>query len=395
VPPRPRCVVSAIDGLDLPESTGETERRTGYLELFFDLVFVFVVTQVTALILSDPSAAGFARAALVLFLAWWAWGGYAWMTNAIDVENVGVRIGFLAATAGSFFMALAVPGAFGDEGLWFAVPFVCVRVLHIVLYTWGLRTDPAHQAAIKQLAPWFLVAPAFVLVGALVDDPARTWLWLLSIAIDLGGAMSVGRAGFRVSPSHFAERYALFVLIAIGESIVAIGVGAQHHARDLTFAVAVAVAFAGVAALWWAYFDFAARAAERALTATPPERRGPFARDVFSLFHYPIVLGIIFFAVAAEKTLAHPSDPLPRFGRWALALGVVFYLAGGALGRYRWLRKIAWERVGCAAAVVAAAGLLDRLDALALLALVVGVLTITIAIETERLRDLRALVRTS
>ena len=386
-------VVSAIGELGGSETEEETERRTGYLELFFDLVFVFAVTQVTALILSDPSAGGFARAALVLFLVWWAWGGYAWMTNAIDVESIGVRIGFLAAAAGSFFMALAVPRAFETDGLWFAIPFLCVRVLHVALYTWGLRTDPAHQAAIKQLAPWFLVAPTFVLVGGIVDDPARTWLWVVSIAVDVAGAMSVGRAGFRVSPSHFAERYALFVLIAIGESIVAIGVGAERHARDLTFAVAVAVAFAGVAALWWAYFDFAARAAERALHATPPERRGPFARDVFSLFHYPIVLGIIFFAVAAEKTLAHPDEPLPAAGRWALALGVVFYLAGGALGRYRWLRLIAWERVACAAAVVLAVVLLSGLDALALLAVVVAVLTITIAVESARLRELRALVR--
>jgi low temperature requirement protein LtrA len=368
----------------------EPERRTSYLELFFDLVFVFAITQVTTLLLEDSSAGGFARAALVLFLVWWAWGGYAWMTNAIDIDSLGVRVAFLAGTAGSFFVALAVPHAFDREGAWFAVPFVFVRVLHVALYTWGLRTDPAHQAAIKQLAPWFLVAPAFVLAGGLVDDPGRTGLWAASIAIDVAGALSVGRAGFRVSPAHFAERYGLFVIIALGESIVAIGAGAAGLERDFTFAVAVAVAFGGAAALWWAYFDVPARAAERALHAAPPAQRGPLARDVFSIFHYPIVLGIIFFAVAAKKTLADPAAPLSAAGRWALGLGVALYLTGFVLGRYRSLRRVAWERGAGAAAAFVAVLLLDGLAAVALLAVVVGVLTLAVALESARLRDVRA-----
>jgi len=387
----PRVDSMSLDEL-APDTPVEQERRTSYLELFFDLVFVFAVTQVATLLSDDASAGGFARGALVLFLVWWAWGGYAWLTNAIDIESLGVRVGFLAATAASFFMALAVPDAFGSGGAWFAVPFLVVRVLHIVLYVWGLRADPDHQAAIKHLAPWFLAAPVFVLVGGLVDDPARTWLWLTSVAVDVVGALNAG-PGFRVSPSHFAERYALFVIIALGESIVAIGVGAAGVERDATFALAVAVAFAGVAALWWAYFDFTARAAERVLHDATPEQRGPLARDVFSYFHYPIVLGIVFFAVAAKKTLAHPADPLSDAGRAALGLGIAIFLTGFVLARYRALRRVACERGIAAVVALLLALLLDDVDALALLEIVVGVLIVATGIERTRLRELRARMR--
>jgi low temperature requirement protein LtrA len=372
----------------------EEERRTSYLELFFDLVFVFAITQVTSLLVGDTSAAGFGRSTLVLFLVWWAWGGYAWMTNAIDVESFGVRIGYLAAMGGSFFMALGVPDAFGDDVFWFAVPLLLVRVLHVVLYSWGLRAEPAHQAAIRKLAPWFLLAPAVVLAGAFVDGSGRTWIWLAAVAIDVGGALSVGNAGFRVSPAHFAERYGLFVIIALGESIVAIGVGAVDAERDLTFALAVAVAFLGVAALWWAYFDITAPAAERALHAVAPERRAAHARDVFSLLHFPMILGIIFFAVAAKKTLEHATDPLSEAGRWALGLGVAVYLMGLVLGRYRAIREVAWERaIGAVAALVVVLVLRD-LDATALLAVVVLLLVGVLALETARLRDVRSELHT-
>jgi low temperature requirement protein LtrA len=386
--------VTSVDLFEDPESPEEAEeeaeRKTSYLELFFDLVFVFAITQVTTLIIEDTSAAGFARAALVLFLVWWAWGGYAWMTNAIDVESFGVRLGFLAATAGSFLMALSVPHAFDDQGEWFAGPFLFVRVLHIALYVWGLRTDRAHQAAIKRLAPWFLVAPAFVLAGALVDDPARTWLWVVAVAIDATGALRVSEAGFRISPSHFAERYALFIIIALGESIVAMGVGAADLERDLTFAFAAIVAFVGAAIIWWAYFDIPARAADRILHALPPEKRAPHARDVFSFFHYPMVLGIIFFAVAAKKTLEHPGDPLSEAGRTALGFGIAVYLVGFVLARLRAIRRVAWERGVGAGAVIAAALILADLDALALLAVVIGILALALVVEALRLREVRA-----
>ena len=376
-----------------PEPTVTPERRTSFLELFFDLVFVFAITEVTGLFGGDLTRGGFARGALILFLIWWAWAGYAWLTNAVDVESPGVRIGYLVAMFGSFFMALAVPHAFDDQGAWFAIPFLFVRVLHVVLYAFGLRGDRSHQAAVLQLAPWFLAAPVVVVVGGFVDDPARTWLWVAAVVIDLVGVMSVGRAGFRVTPSHFAERYGLFVIIALGEAIIGVGLGAAELERDATFAIAVGIAFAGAAALWWAYFDIPARAMERNLHATPEDRRGPFARDVFSIFHYPIILGIILGALGAELTVEHPLEPLPEGGRWALGLGLAFYLLAFVLGRYRAVRAIAWERAAGAVAAVLAVWVLDGVDALVLLAVIVGILVVTVAFESTRLRAVRAGLR--
>ena len=373
----------------------EEERKTSYLELFFDLVFVFAFTQVTSLILEDTSAAGFARAALVLAMVWWAWSAYTWMTNAIDIENTVTRLLIFAAMAAAFFMALAVPDAYQDEGAWFAVAYFVVRILQTALYAWGVRDQPGQLRAILRLAPWFLSAAVVALVGGFVDPDYRAWVWLASLAIDVVGPLTVASAEWRVVPSHFAERFALIVIIALGESIVAIGVGTGEVQRDASFVVSVTVAFAGVLALWWAYFDFTAVAAERALARATPERRGPLARDVFTYFHYPIVLGIILYAVASKKTLQHPHDPLSEAGRWALGLGIALFLLGFALMRYRVIRRIAWERIGAAAAALVLSLLLDGTDAIVTLAIVVGAFVASIAIESARLRDIRATLRAS
>lgn len=232
-----------------------------------------------------------------------------------------------------------------------------------------------------------------MLLGAFLDGDARTAAWAVSLAVDVGGALTVGTAGFRVSPSHFAERYGLFVIIALGESIVAVGLGASESERDALFAVAVAVGFAGVAALWWSYFDIPARGAERTLTATPVERRGPFARDVFTLCHYPFVLGVIFYAVAGEKMLEHPDEPLSTAGRWALGLGVASTLAAMVLARYRAVRAVAWERLaGLVLALVAVVALRD-LDAVWLVLGVIAGLLAVLAVEDIRLREFRSRLR--
>jgi low temperature requirement protein LtrA len=374
----------------LEPTVAEEEKRTGYIELFFDLVFVFAFTQVTTLVLEDTSAAGFARAALVFALVWWAWAAYAWLTDAIDVENTATRLFIFGAMLAVFFVAIALPDAYTDEGAWFAIAYFVVRVLQVGLYLWGLRDDPAQRAGVMRLAPWFLVAPTIVLVGGFVDDPWRTTLWTASLAIDVLGTQFAGRHGFRVVVSHFAERHALIVIIALGESIVAIGLAAVELERDAVFALAVAVSFAGAAAAWWAYFDFTQLALERALHTASEEARARLARDVYTLLHYPMVLGIIFLAVAAKKTLSAPSEPLSGGGRAALGLGLSLFLLGFVLSRYRVFRRIAWERSGAALVVVAAVVLLEDADALPLLTLSVLALVAALAIESIRLRDARS-----
>ena len=350
----------------------ESERKTSYLELFFDLVFVFAFTQVTALILEDTSLAGFERATLVLAMVWWAWSAYAWMTNAIDVENGVTRLIMFAAMAAGFFMALAVPHAFGDEAAWFAVAYFVVRILNATLYAWGVRRDPVLVHALLRLMPWFVLA---------------------SLAIDVVGTLTVARVEWHVSPSHFAERFALIVIIALGESIVSIGVATADVARDATYALSVLVAFAGVAVLWWAYFDFTAVAAERSLRRATGHRRGQLARDVFTFFHFPIVLGIMLYAFAAKKTLEHPLDPLSNAGRWALGLGIAFFLAGFVLARLRAIHRVAWERIVAAGLALGAALALRDADAVVTLGVVVAILALSVGVETARLREIRAQIR--
>ena len=371
----------------------EEERKTSYIELFFDLVFVFAFTQVTALILEDTSVQGFLRSALVLAMVWWAWSAYAWMTNAIDVENSVTRLLMFGAMAAGFFMALSVPDAFQDEAAWLAVAYFVARVLNSMLYAWGVRDDPGQLRAVARLSPWFVLAAVIALIGGFADADYRAWIWLASLVIDVVGTLLVARADWRVSPSHFAERYALIVIIALGESIVAIGIGTSDLERDATYALSVVVAFAGVAALWWAYFDFTAVAAERSLRRASAAARGPLARDVFTFFHYPVVLGIIFYAVAAKKTLEHPLDPLSEPGRWALGLGVAAFLCAFALMRFRVLRRIAWERLGAGAVALVVAVSLDGTDSIVTLGVVILVLILSVAVETARLHEIRAALR--
>ena len=375
------------------ETTAEEERKTSYLELFFDLVFVFAFTQVTALILEDTSPRGFARAALVLAMVWWAWSAYAWMTNAIDVENAVTRLIIFAAMVAGFFMALAVPDAFQDEAAWFAVAYFAVRVLQPALYLWGVRDEPETFRVLLRLTPWFVIAAFVALVGGFVDPDYRAWVWVASLVIDVIGTLTAARGDWHVSPSHFAERFALIVIIALGESIVAIGVGTSHLTRDATYAISVVVAFAGVAALWWAYFDFTAVAAERSLRRASGRDRSALARDIFTYFHYPLVLGVILYAVAAKKTLEHPRDPLSTAGRWALGLGIALFLVGFALMRFRVIRRVAWERLAAAAAILVIAVLLDGADAIVTLGVVIVILVFSIALETVRLREVRATLR--
>jgi low temperature requirement protein LtrA len=374
----------------LQPTYAEEEKRTGYIELFFDLVFVFAFTQVTTLALADTSAGGFARAALVFALVWWAWAAYAWLTDAIDVESVPTRLFIFGAMVAAFFLAIALPDAYRDDGAWFGVAYFVVRVLQIALYVWGVRADPVQRLGVMRLAPWFLVAPAVALTGGVVEDPWRTTLWTASLAIDVLGTLFVRRGSFHVVVSHFADRHALIVIIALGESIVAIGVAATELERDSVFALAVVVSFAGAAAAWWAYFDFTQLAVERALRMTGEETRARLARDIYTFLHYPIVLGIVFLAVGAKKTLSAPDEPLSDAGRAALGLGISLFLLGFVLSRYRVIRRVAWERIGAALVVVAAVLLLDDTDALVLLALTVLALVAALAAEAFRLREARA-----
>jgi len=371
----------------------EEERRTSYLELFFDLVFVFAITQIAALLLSDMSAAGFGRSALMLGLIWLAWSGYAWTTTAIDVDGLGNRLGIMAAAAGAFFMAFALPAAYGHDAMWFALSYFAVRVLQVLLMAWGVRDTRAYLVSALRIGAFFLVTPTLVVVGAALGGRAQIAVWLVAMGVDVLGTITAGSGQFRVSPSHFAERHSLFVIIALGESIVAIGVGASQAHRDAALAGTILVAFIGVATLWWAYFDFVAGALERALVRRTGAERGHASRDVFTYGHLPLVAGIVLFAVAAKKVVAHGGDPLSAHGRFALGASIVALVLGFSIGRYRLIRRLAPERLAAAAVAAVAVALLDELAAVALLGIVVAALAVALAVEAYRLREIRAASR--
>lgn len=314
-------------------TAAEEAKRTTYLELFFDLVFVLAITQVAARLHEDHTTSGWAHAGLLLWLVWWAWSQYAWTANAVDVERPGVRAAVLAVIGATLLAAIAIPDAFAADGAWFALPYTSVRAAGLALYWGGLRHDPAHRAALRTYLPVASVSPTLVLLGGLGPPSARAWIWTLAVLVDVGSVAAAGRGEFQVAPGHFAERHALILLIALGESIIAVGTTASELEPSARTTATAALAFALIAALWWAYFTAVQPAAEARLAGEPDHRRrGHLARDLYTLGHLPLVAGTVVFAVAVEEVIAHPGEPLDAFTWAALAVCAGLFAAGfGAL----------------------------------------------------------------
>ena len=240
------------------EPEPDPEHQVTPLELFFDLTFVFALTQVTILLADDPTWHGIFRGMLALAALWWAWCVYAWFTSAMDVDEGGIRLLMLAAIGAMFIAALAVPGAFGDDAVLFGVAYFLVRLLHLLLSTIVVRDDPDRRSALLRFAPTALLGASLLVVAGFLDGNDRIAVWIVALAIDYLGPAVIGvGSGWRVAPEHFAERYALIVLIALGESLIAIGLGAGFE-LDAGVIAAATLGIAVVSALWWLYFDVAA-----------------------------------------------------------------------------------------------------------------------------------------
>ena len=315
------------------------ERRVTALELFFDLVFVFSLTQVTALMAADPTWLGLLRGMAVLTVLWWAWVDYVWIGTTTDAEDGVARIVMLAAMGAMFLTALAAPGAFGqlddvaggsrDQALLFGLTYFAVRVAHVVLFRVIGRDKPDVGAAVARLAPGLLLGSALILVAAFLPPGwPRGLLWALAIAVDVGAPLVAGTKGWELSPHHFAERHGLVVIIALGESLVALGVGVSDQLYDIRTMIAVLVGFASVACLWWLYFDVVAIAAERRLASVDIEQRNNLARDSFNYFHLPMVAGIVLLALGLKKSFVDIDAELKLVASFALFGGVALYLLG-------------------------------------------------------------------
>ena len=339
------------------------DQTVTFVELFFDLVFVFSVTQVAHLLARHLDWTGVGQAVLVFWLVWWAWTQFTWALNAADTTHVGVELGTLVATGVAFFMAVGLPGAFGDNAIWFALPYVVVRVIGLAIYirvTWV--GDPTQHAAVRGFALMSVGGLAAVLAGAIAGPPALYWLWGLAILLDVAAALVGGEAeGWNLHPDHFAERHGLFVIIALGESLIVAGVGLIGLEISPTVIGLGAMTVALVCALWWTYFGRAKSVLDAELESAEGVRRTKLARDVYSLLHFPMILGVVGVAVALEAVVHHPSDPLDLAGRVALAAGVALFTGIIGLAIWRATGKPPVLRLllaaGTAAAVITVGGI--------------------------------------
>jgi low temperature requirement protein LtrA len=367
------------------------EKRVAPLELFFDLVFVFALTQVTALMSEDPSWSGLGRGMLVLAALWWAWAAYAWLTNYVAAEEDRERLLILAVMGAFLVAALAVPEAFGDDALVFAIAYAAARWLHIFIFAEANEDVDARQA-IRRLSRTALPAPALLIGAAFLDGAAQTLVWVVALSIDLAGPFVFGVRGFRVSPGHFAERFSLIVIIALGESIVAIGTG-LHGELDVGTIGAALLGLLVAFGLWWAYFDVVAIVAERRFRDSEGHRRLRIARDSYSYLHLPMIAGIVLVALGIKKTLGDVEEPLKTIPSVALFGGIALYYAGHVGFRLRNVGSLNRPRLLALVACLALIPLGTEVDAIVAVALASLVSSSVIAFEAIRYAEARRRVR--
>jgi len=362
------------------------DRSASFVELFFDLVFVFGVTQVAASIHGHLDWATLGRAAIVLALLWWAWTQFTWTAGYADFDDLGPRIVLLVATAASFVLATAVQGAFGEDGAIFALAYFGVMSLGAVFYLsliWG--TD--QIAGFLAFAPRVLAGSVLVLIGGFVSEDIRIWFWVAAVIVNIFSTLGVERNEYPIVASHFAERHGLFVIIVLGEALIAIGVGIVGSAGSFAFYVAGTTMLLTVLAMWWSYFDWLFQVGENALKAATGIAQGRLARSAYSIAHYPLVAGVILFAIGTEEILAHPSIALDPATRWAFLGGLILFLTSELVMARLFTSNTAWARVITISLLVAAGIALGNLTAVTLGLVVCLALVTMLSVETIQYRD--------
>ena len=376
-----------------PQPEPDDEHQVTPLELFFDLVFVFALTQVTSMLADDPTSGGVLRGLLVVSAVWWAWTLYAWLTSTLDVDEGGVRVAMLAAMAAMFGVALSVPGAFGDDAVLFGVAYLLVRLMHLVLMALVALDDPTRRGVLLRFAPTAFPSSVLIVVAGFVDGDARIALWVVALAVDYLGPAVIGMGrGWRVAPEHFAERHGLIVIIALGESLIAIGVGAGLELGTGVLAGA-ALGIVVVSAFWWLYFDVAAIFARNRLIQARGVEQARLARDAYSYLHLPMIAGIVLFALGLKTTLAHVGDPLDAVPAVALCGGAALYLLAHIAFLYRTTGRVFRRRTIGAGVLLALVPVATAVPALAALFLVSAACSLIVAYEAIRYREHRGCIR--
>ena len=378
------------------------------LELLFDLVFVFAFTQVTQLMADRPTPAGALQGLVVLALLWWAWCSYAWLGNQAYADEGVVRLTMIAAMAAMFVVALSFPEAFADlpGGLFaplvLATCYAVVRLAHLACYLVAAGEDRDLRRQLLLTAIPVVLAVVLLVVGGLIGPPYQSALWALALLVDYAGIWIAGTSGWRLhSPRHFAERHGLIFIVALGESLVAIGVGVAGEPVSAAVIVASILGVGIAVSLWWLYFDVVAHVAEEVLSTTQGEQRSRLARDSYTYLHFPIVISVIFIALGLKKVLEYVADTgdhslndsLTGVPLIALYIGVAVHLLGHVAFRRRNIGSWNPHRTFAALILVLLLPIAWRLPALAALGMVAVVLATLVVYEALRFGIARDQVR--
>jgi low temperature requirement protein LtrA len=370
----------------------EGERVTP-LELFFDLVFVLAITQCTALMSHNQTWEGLAQGLLVLGVLWWAWVGYSWLTSVIDPEEEATRLVIFVAMAALLIVSLSAQEAFGNLAITFALALGVFRAAHIALFMLAGADDQDLRRSVIGLAVSTAIAVGLLVLASLFDGLVQGALWALAIFLDIAGPYFFGSEGWKLVPGHFAERHGLIVIIALGESIVAIGVGASG-ALDLGIGAAAVLGVFLAAALWWTYFDVVALVSARRLGEAEAGRvQNELARDSYSIIHLLMIAGIVLMAMGMKVTIGHHDEHLHGVPAFALLGGLAVYLLGLVAFRYRHVHTLNRHRLGLAIVLLFLVPVATAVDALVTLTVAVVLIWAMILFEHRRYGPGRAQLR--
>ena len=384
------------------------EAEVTRLELFFDLVFVFALTQVTAFMAEALDVEGVIRGVLIVMLLWWAWTAYAWLANVVSAEEPVIKLAILVGMSAMFVLALCIPEAFVDaEGgldgpVVLAICYLTFRVAHLFLFFFVAREDATLRGQLARFAPTVFASGIVLLVASQFDGRTQTALWVLALGADYLGTALGGASGWRLpSPGHFSERHGLILIIALGESIVAIGVGVAELPISSPILAASVLGLVLASAMWWAYFDVSALLGEDALASAPVETRPRLGRNAYSFAHMPLIVGIVLTALGLKKVLEYVgdaakhdlSDPLKGVALGALVVGVALYLAAHVLFKWIVIHHVSVVRLATAGLLLALWVPLASVPALGQLGVVSGIMVVSLIVESIVFRDSRRQIR--
>jgi len=323
--------------------------RVRTLELFFDLVFVFTITQVAAVLTAAPDGTGLVRTVALLGLVWWMYGGYAWLTNSLDLARTWPRVLLLTGMGAYFVMSLAVPRFFDDGpfGLALGVAYLVVVVVHAVGFL-----GTSGRAGITRIGPLNILGALLVVVAGIVPPDARVWVLLGAVVVAWSSPVFVGVGGFTVGAGHFVERHGLALIILLGESIIAVGTAASDKGQVLVVVAGSLLALAVSAGMWWLYFDREEEDSQELLDRMPPDRRGRAALASFGHSYLLIITGVTVAAVGMKKAVTYLNEPLHGFPLWLMPLGLAAYLLGLTLFHRSLIPTWQWRKITAAAAVL-------------------------------------------